>query len=542
MPLWYAVFIMTQDETFAILKTGANVFLTGEPGSGKTHTVNRYVAWLRERGIEPAVTASTGIAATHIGGRTLHSFSGIGIKRNLTKEDLRELRGNSRRSARVKSVSVLIIDEVSMLSASTFSMADLACRAMRGNESPFGGLQVVLVGDFFQLPPVVPRAEPEDFDDAALFQFDNEESLFAFDSRAWRELDPTVCYLSEQHRQSDAAFLGILSAIRREAISGEHRALLESRKTATPPPGVPRFFPHNAQVDRANDIELLKLPGKEHAFAMTSSGAKNLAEHLKRGCLSPEALTLKIGARVMFTKNDSERKFVNGTLGVVEGFSPEQGFPIVITNDGRRITAEREEWSVEDSGETLARITQVPLRLAWAITVHKSQGMSLDAAHMDLSTAFEHGQGYVAISRVRTLAGLSLGGLNARALEVHPEIRTKDREFRESSLAAEVAFAAMPADELVSQQNDFIRRSGGQIESSGSPSEGFALPAVPIKHDGYSEIREEHPNAYRPWTDEDDDELAKRFVAGEKTTALAEAFGRKYGAIRSRLKKLGLVE
>ena len=162
---------------------------------------------------------------------------------------------------------------------------------------------------------------------------------------------------------------------------------------------------------------------------MTATGDKLLAEGLKRGCLSPERLDLKIGAVVMFTKNDPDGRFVNGTLGVVSDFSREDGYPVVITKSGQTVFAKPAEWKVDEDEAVKAGIEQVPLRLAWAITVHKSQGMSLDAAVMDLRHAFEYGQGYVALSRVRTLSGLHLLGWNERALRVHPHRAGEGRRF-----------------------------------------------------------------------------------------------------------------
>jgi hypothetical protein len=258
----------------------------------------------------------------------------------------------------------------------------------------------------------------------------------------------------------------MLSAIRKGAVLESHQALLASRRTVNPSAEiVTKLFSHNMDVDRFNDAELRKLPSEAEIFTMESRGPKNLLESLKRGCLSPEVLSLKIGARVMFTKNDiPEHRFVNGTLGVIEGFYEENGMPVVRTFDGRTIYTEQQDWRIEEGGQILARITQVPLRLAWAITVHKSQGMSLDAAHMDLRTAFEYGQGYVALSRLRTLAGLSLAGWNARALEVHPEILLKDSEFRAASIVAQQAAAEISADELLNKQNEFIKVCGGSIE------------------------------------------------------------------------------
>lgn len=461
---------MTQDEVLAILKTGANVFLTGEPGSGKTHTINQFVAWLRERSIEPAVTASTGIAATHINGHTVHSWSGIGVKRNLTKSDLDRIANNKRVAGRAKNAHTLIIDEISMLSAHTLALAEMACRYIRSSRAPFGGLQIVLVGDFFQLPPVVERNEDYDNYDGGervLFKTSQVEAqdLFAFNSSAWSALNLSVCYLSEQYRQDDQEFLEVLAAIRSGTVSERHRTLLGTRLSQNAKDGITQFFSHNADVDRINIAKLSKLPGEERVFDMESRGPKQLVERLKRGCLSPETLALKVGAQVMFTKNDTtQHRFVNGTLGTIAGFSKEDGNPIVKINSGRTVFAEPADWSIEEGGRIFARITQVPLRLAWAITVHKSQGMSLDAAHMDLRDTFEHGQGYVAISRVRTLAGLSLAGWNDRALEVHPDICVKDVEFRKASRVAQEYLVNVTADELLKRQNNFIRACGGNVE------------------------------------------------------------------------------
>ena len=448
---------MTQVEALAILKTGGNVFLTGEPGSGKTHLVNQYVAYLRSHGIEPAITASTGIAATHIGGLTIHSWSGIGIRRDLTKYDLDHLGQNRNVVRRVGKARVLIIDEVSMLSARTLSMIELVTRALRRREEPFGGLQVILVGDFFQLPPVDRRETRS----TVSFGQDLISEQFAFGSRAWTALNPIVGYLSEQHRQEDAMFLDLLSAIRRNVIGESHRQLLRTRYAPKPKDGITQLYSHNVDVDQINNAELAKLPGQSKTFEMTSHGAEKMVLALKRGCLSPEILALKVGARVMFTKNDVMRhQYSNGTLGVVTRFDKENGRSVIKTNSGKMIFAEPDDWQVEDNGRVLAQISQVPLRLAWAMTVHKSQGLSLETAHLDLSRTFEYGQGYVALSRLRTLAGLSLAGLNQRALEVHPEILAKDADFRAQSDQARVAFAKIPASELRTMQTNFLRACG----------------------------------------------------------------------------------
>jgi hypothetical protein len=531
---------MTQAEAVAILKTGANVFLTGEPGAGKTHTINTFVRWLRECSIEPSITASTGIAATHIGGMTIHSWSGIGIRNTLNDYDLDQITQNERVVKRVRGTHTLIIDEISMLSATTFTMVDRVCRAIRHSEDPFGGLQVVLVGDFFQLPPIQ-RYEAVRHDQGELFIDEDDEdiSVFACGSRAWRTLNPIVCYLSEQHRQEDAGFLEVLSAIRSGAVSSEHKALLETRRVEAKSVDITHLYSHNADVDRINDIELSKIKGEAHNFLMSSTGSAGLTMALKRGCLSPETLNLKVGARVMCTKNDLNGKYVNGTIGTVKGFVKESGFPIVETKDKKTLVIDPVEWAVQDGGKVLAKIVQVPLRLAWAITVHKSQGMSLDAAHMDLSSAFEYGQGYVAISRVRTLAGLSLGGINARALQVHPEISEKDVEFRAASERAQAAFARMDAGELAKMQENFVRACGGHIATKTE----LKVRAKEKEQKGakLAEIREKFPNAYRPWTEAEDADLIARFNSDEKQSHIAQKLGRKPGAIHMRLVKLGLI-
>lgn len=450
---------MTQVQALSILKTGANVFLTGEPGSGKTHVINEYAAYLRRRGIEPAITASTGIAATHVGGMTIHSWGGIGIKTRLDRRDLAKIAASQHVVRRVRRAKVLIIEEVSMLSPETLSMVDVVCREIKQSQKPFGGTQVVFVGDFFQLPPIV-RREADDRARAA---------GFAYDSPAWKETNPTICYLTEQHRQDDTSFLDILSAVRRNSFREDHLNYIKTRKieSRTAPENVPKLFSHNADVDRINDAVLAKIPGKPKEFVMSGSGPDALTAALKRGCLSPEMLYLKVGAAVMFTKNNLKEGFVNGTLGTVVGFAKTSGHPLVKTRNGRQIEVEPMDWSMEENGRVRAQISQLPLRLAWAVTVHKSQGMSLDAAVMDLSDVFEFGQGYVALSRIRRLSGLFIIGWNKRAFQVHPKVLENDKAFRFASSNAEAKLSKISPVELDKKQDSFIAACGGKSRSAG---------------------------------------------------------------------------
>lgn len=446
---------LSQATALEVLRCGVNAFLTGEPGSGKTYTTRQYLRWLRERRVPCAVTASTGIAATHLGGLTVHAWCGVGVRRAVDQDLLQRLQKFPQVVRRVTEAKVLVIDEVSMLSAETLDAVDQCCRGLRGDPRPFGGMQAVFVGDFFQLPPVRGEDEsslpPDAVDD------------FAFRAAAWREAKPVVCYLGEQHRQEDPLHLGMLDALRRRAVTEETRALLAARCGVEARPGAVRLYAHNADVDRINADALDRLSGETRSYAMTAKGAKGVVQALARGCTSPETLALKRGAKVVFTRNDPQGRWVNGTLGVVLGYDPETEYPLVRDARGEVLLAEPASWSYEEDGKVIAEIKQVPLRLAWALTVHKSQGMSLDAAHIDLSRAFAWGQGYVALSRVRTLDGMTLEGFNARALEVHPGVASQDAVFRERCGALLTRFTALPREEVTRRQVDFVVASGGVL-------------------------------------------------------------------------------
>lgn len=458
---------MTQGEALTILKSGANCFLTGEPGSGKTHTVNAYVRYLRAHGIEPAITASTGIAATHVGGMTIHAWSGIGIREYLSAADVDAISSKEPVVRRVTKASVLIIDEISMLSGEVLGMVDTVLREVRRNERPFGGLQVVFVGDFFQLPPVGKGSK---------------EPSFAFQSSAWRAANPLPLYLHEQYRQEDEAFVALLGSIRSGTFDHHDASKVLGREAAREDaPDVPLLYTHNADVDRENAEKLSALKSPLKVFAMDTSGAPALIESLKRGCLSPERLELKEGAAVMFTKNNPIAGYANGTLGSVTGFEGGTGYPLVETRDGRNLVVAPQEWIVEENGKPRAKVAQVPLRLAWAITVHKSQGQSLDAAMIDLSRAFEYGQGYVALSRLRSLEGLHLLGWNENAIAIHPAVRAADEKFRALSAEAAEAFHTLEeTGELRKLEENFILASGGTLEE-------FEPEAVQEKPNTYEE-------------------------------------------------------
>lgn len=439
---------MIQSQALEILKTGANVFLTGEPGAGKTYVLNQYIDWLLASDIPVAITASTGIAATHIGGTTIHSWSGIGARDTLTHQDLDHIAQNEKTVRRVKKPRVLVIDEISMLDGRVLDMVEVVARTIKQKGEAFGGMQIIVVGDFFQLPPIAGRGEM---------------SRFAFESRAWESAKFITCYLTEQHRQEDELLLGLLNSIRKNDVDESHYTLL-SEQTDIAYEGIEptKLFTHNSDVDAMNLERLRELTTEGKTFKMESKGGKLLVEGLIKNCLSPQVLELRREAMVMCTKNNFEEGYVNGTLGRIVSFDFEDGYPIIETSDGRKIKIVSQSWTIQEDDKVLAQIMQVPLRLAWAITIHKSQGMSLDAAEIDLRNAFTYGQGYVAISRVRSLAGMKVIGLNSQALLVDPRVVHKDEHFRSDSDDAEYAFTEMGDEEIVTMQKNFVIASGGK--------------------------------------------------------------------------------
>ncbi|MFT5097769.1 MAG: ATP-dependent exoDNAse (exonuclease V) alpha subunit, partial [Psychrobacter okhotskensis] len=500
---------MRQSSALDILKTGQNVFLTGSAGSGKTYTLNQYIDYLRARRVPVAVTASTGIAATHMNGTTIHSWSGIGIKDELTDRDLSNLSRKQFLADRLKDTAVLIIDEISMLHAKQINLVSQVLKHVRKNDAAFGGIQVVVAGDFFQLPPIGSKGET------------NREK-FAFMSEAWLDAKFHICYLSEQHRQvSEAANGGldlddILNQIRRQEVTFEAIAALEATFDQNVDIKRTRLYTHNLNVNSINDKELAALDGEMMRFEATFTGDSKLVETLKKTVRTQDDLVLKVGAKVMFIKNNTELGVSNGTMGELIGFAAvkinddkdnsddlieddsestendadknikgkgkkttkdkdkpkvkkpsTQKMPVVRLNSGREVIAEPEEWIIEDeTGDVLASYEQVPLCLAWAITIHKSQGMTLDAAEIDLSRTFELGQGYVALSRLKSLAGLQLLGMNDMSLQLDPLARGADKRFLALSDEADANYAMLDEESMTQAHEKFILKSGGTLSKS----------------------------------------------------------------------------
>ncbi|OGL30495.1 hypothetical protein A3F37_01315 [Candidatus Saccharibacteria bacterium RIFCSPHIGHO2_12_FULL_41_12] len=497
---------MDQALAFEILISGENALLTGPAGSGKTYVLNQFIRHAKKSGKKVAVTATTGLAATHLGGNTIHSWSGIGIKDSISPYLIADMPKS--RIETIRTTDVLIIDEISMLHDFRLDMIDQIARRVRDDDNPFGGLQVVLCGDFFQLPPIN-RAG-------------GVEGTFVVNADVWESLDLVVCYLDEQHRQNDDTFLEILTALRSGEIRRHHAETLLGRRDIEVGEAT-ELHTNNIDVDYINSKKLSELPGKEHHYTMNHTGQAHYVENLKKSCLAVETLVLKEGALVMCIKNSPERRYVNGSLGVVVGFDKESDYPIIELKNGRRLTIIPDTWELRDGDKKRAGLVQLPLRLAWAITVHKSQGMTLDAARVDLTKAFVEGMGYVALSRVRSLDTLSLQGINQMALRVSPEALEIDKTLRHKSAKYAKKFEHL---RVMAKNRKLKPLSAKKAKTSNW-------------NDKLAKMRLEYPNAYRPWKKEDDEKLVKLF-SGNKPVLIKELtkkFGRHPGSIRSRLIK-----
>jgi len=443
-----------QSTTLNILKIGKNVFMTGSAGTGKTYILNQFIFYLKSRKIVPTIVAPTGIAASHLQGQTIHSFFSLGIRDIVDYDYIESLLEKKYLQTRFSKLKVLIIDEISMVSPEIFTSIDMILRAFKNNNNPFGGVQVVLSGDFFQLPPI------------SKFQKDKR---FAWQSPSWKELQLKTSYLEKKFRQDDNVLISILDEIRAGDVSSNSYDILNSRHHKeldidfTPT----KLYTHNIDVDRINNDELNKIDNPLHSFRYKSEGTANNITKIFKSSLVLEEIKLKKDAVVMFIKNSNELGYVNGTTGVVIGFDEETSLPIVKTSNGSIIKTKLEDWSMENSnGNVVAKVSQVPLKLAWAITIHKSQGMTLDSAEIDLSKTFEVGQGYVALSRIKNIDGLRLMGLNDKALMVDPLILHIDDRIKDASKKASDEISTVSQENLEEMFKTYILSIDGILEQN----------------------------------------------------------------------------
>ncbi len=411
----------------AAVDMGQNLFVTGGAGVGKSHVLKETVLRLQDRGCCVAVTAATGIAALQIGGVTLCSFAGTGPEVGGRERMINRAFASSHVCRRWKKTRVLVVDEISMISSTYLEVIDALARRVRGICLPFGGIQVIFFGDFFQLPPVAVAVS-------------RGAAPYCFESDTWHNAIQKTIELKSTVRQAHGAFSELLGRVRTARLTSEDASLLRSRVGATlsMPEGVEptRLFPYKAGANAVNRARLSKLKTEERTYeglegretytrsTYVVERAARAARALGDNCPAPRELSLKVGAQVMLVANVSPREgLVNGSVGKVTGFAPVTHLPLITFSNGVRARIELWKWMNEDpGGEWAVAYAQLPLILAWAVTIHKCQGTTLDAAEMDLGNVFEDGQAYVALSRLRSLDGLRLLSFDSKRIRANPRV------------------------------------------------------------------------------------------------------------------------
>jgi uncharacterized protein YpbB len=408
-----------------INQTNQCIFLTGKAGTGKTTLLRKIVETTHKQTV---IVAPTGIAALNAGGVTIHSFFGLpfggyipefipepvltGSIKLETKTSLRRhFHYNSTKQRLMRSMELLIIDEVSMLRADLLDAIDLSLRFVRRNDSPFGGVQVLFIGDLLQLPPVI---KPEEWQYLQKYY----KGIFFFNAQVLQEHAPVYIELNKIFRQDDETFIAVLNNLRNNKITQTDQELLNQyvRRDfdSTKEEGYITLTTHNAQADDMNQNSLLALKGKGYRYKAEIKG--DFPNHIYP---LDEQLELKVGAQIMFIKNDIsfEKNFFNGKMGKIQSLSADE-IEVYFPDEKRSIVVEKYEWNNikytlnEQTGEIkeeiLGTFVHYPIKLAWAITVHKSQGLTFEKAVLDISKVFAPGQAYVALSRLKSLKGLVL--------------------------------------------------------------------------------------------------------------------------------------
>lgn len=393
---------------FIVEKTDMSLFLTGKAGTGKTTFLRDVVRHTKKKCI---VLAPTGIAAVNAGAMTIHSFFqfGLGLFVKDVIEPKSDFRIQKSKLELIRNLQLLIIDEVSMVRADLMDHIDVELRRIRRNSKPFGGVQLLMIGDLQQLPPIAHGGE-----DDLLRQY--YKTLYFFSSAALKSMKYSCIELKTVYRQTDGHFINILNHARECTLTNQDISDLNTRYipdfSPKPEDGYIRLMTHNRQVDYINATEMAKLDSHPFTFEAAVTGT-----FPEESYPTANSLTLKKGAQVMFIKNDPERRFINGTLGEVRSID-KNCIAVRLAESGKTIEVEPMEWqniryqfddeTKEISSKQIGRFKQYPLKAAWAITVHKSQGLTFDKAIIDVHAAFSPGQAYVALSRCRTLEGLVL--------------------------------------------------------------------------------------------------------------------------------------
>lgn len=393
-----------QIEALALLRSGENVFLTGGAGSGKSFLIRQFMRELDAK--ETPILASTGAAAVLLGGRTFHSFFGLGIMEGGADATYLRASKDSRLMSRLRRVEGVIIDEISMIPGQALMIAEALAQKARDSKLPWGGMRIITVGDFAQLPPVTPSGQRD----------------WCFLNQVWELSGFQSVMLAHNQRVSDNLFLDVLSDVRHGLTSERVRDFLNDhvQEHDEDHPGT-RLFPRKINAENFNQKKLNELDEEEVTIKSIYFGSERHVELLMKAAPVPVQLVLKLGCRVMFLQNDPQKRWVNGTRGIVADIASER---IVVQKDnGREVQVEKSSFALQDSdGNIMASVIQFPLTLAYATTIHKSQGATLDDLWCDLSSLWEPGHAYVALSRLRSSQGLHLIGWNPRSIIVDPKV------------------------------------------------------------------------------------------------------------------------
>lgn len=441
-----------QTQILRLVESGNSVFYTGSAGTGKSVLLREIIRTLRKKYIKSsdaiAITASTGIAACNIGGVTIHSFAGIGIGEGSVEDLVNRVRKNKKAASRWLRTKVLIVDEVSMLDGDLFDKLAQIGSLIRKSKEPFGGIQVVVTGDFFQLPPVGKGAS---------------QVKFAFEAQLWNQTIKRTFNLNKVFRQKDQQFVDMLNEMRFGRLSQESIARFRSLSRPINDNdglGATELFPRRDDVERSNNGRMSHLQTEQKDFVASDGGTitdLGQREKMLANFMAPKKLVLRVGAQVMLIKNMDEM-LVNGSMGKILRFvdpalygtdyddvdgsgnagkpkserkktatTKDMFMPVVefsVPNRGRReALIMTETWKVElPSGEVQVSRTQLPLILAWAMSIHKSQGQTLERVKVDLGRVFEKGQAYVALSRATSLEGLQVLNFDPKKVQAHPKV------------------------------------------------------------------------------------------------------------------------
>lgn len=404
--LQYGQLTPCQASAHQALMGSENVFVTGGAGSGKSFLIRHF---LKEKSPKDfPVLASTGAAAVLVGGRTFHSFFGLGIMEGGIEATVEKAARNRNVCRRLKKVSGFVVDEVSMLSGPTLRAAELIARRVRGSDLPWGGLRVVAVGDFAQLPPVERSS--------------SQVKGWAFLDEVWKTSNFQTALLQTQTRCIDDEYMRILASVRSGVVTDDVRTYLDSKTGLTPDDfDGTRLFPRRDETERFNLRKLEEIKKPIHKFETVYSGDARSLETLRKYSPVPDLLLIKEGALVMIRQNEPTGKWVNGSTGHVERIQPNK-VQVRLLN-GRLVDIEKAGFSLlNPEGDILAEAVNFPLSLAWASTIHKSQGATLDKMSVNLSQLWEPGQAYVALSRLTRGADLFIEKWEARSIKVDPQV------------------------------------------------------------------------------------------------------------------------